>query len=107
MPQSGNANRSPLVKAGRPPSDDEILAKADEMKARGLDGRTIAKEMRLEPGFENVATTAVRDLIKGRWKPAGRPNKKPHENPHTSPHMGNLLWFFRCPLIASVQSKPR
>lgn len=67
--------RAPSVKAGRPPSDDEILAKADEMKARGLDGRTVAKQMRLEPGFENVATTAVRDLIKGRWKPGGRPKK--------------------------------
>ena len=75
MPQSRKANRSPSVKAGRPPSDGEILAKADEMKARGLDGRTIAKEMRLEPLFENVATTAVRELIKGRWKPAGRPKK--------------------------------
>lgn len=72
----GKANdRAPSVKAGRPPSDDEILAKADEMKARGMDGRTIAKQLRLEPGFENVATTAVRDLIKGRWKPAGRPRK--------------------------------
>lgn len=68
-------DRAPSVKAGRPPSDDKILAKADEMKARGLDGRTIAKQMRLEPGFENVATTAIRDLIKGRWKPAGRPKK--------------------------------
>ncbi|MBT2185556.1 hypothetical protein [Sphingobium nicotianae] len=67
--------RAPAVKTGRPPSDGEILSKADEMKARGLDGRTIAKCMRLEPGFENVATTTVRDLIKGRWKPAGRPKK--------------------------------
>ncbi|MBG6116946.1 MULTISPECIES: hypothetical protein [unclassified Sphingobium] len=72
---SAVVDRAPSVKAGRPPSDDEILAKADEMKARGLDGRTIAKQMRLEPGFENVATTAVRELIKGRWKPAGRPKK--------------------------------
>lgn len=72
---SAVVDRAPSVKAGRPPSDDEILAKADEMKARGLDGRTIAKQMRLEPGFENVATTAVRDLILGRWKPAGRPKK--------------------------------
>ena len=68
-------DRAPSVKAGRPPSDDEILAQADKMKADGLDGRTIAKQMRFEPGFENVATTAVRDLIKGRWKPAGRPKK--------------------------------
>lgn len=69
-------DRAPSVKARRPPSDDEILTKADEMKTRGLDGRTIAKQMRLEPGFKNVATTAVRDLIKGRWKSAGRPKNK-------------------------------
>ena len=67
--------RAPSVKAGRPPSDRDILARADEMKARGLDGRSIASQMRLEPGFENVATTAVRELIKGRWKPGGRPKK--------------------------------
>jgi hypothetical protein len=69
------SDRAPAVKSSRPPSDDAILAKADEMKARGLDGRTIAKEMRLEPGFENVATTLVRELIKRRWKPGGRPKK--------------------------------
>ena len=73
--QASGIGRAPSVKAGRPPSDDEILSKADEMKARGMDGRTIAKQMRLEPGFENVATTVVRGLIRGRWKPAGRPKK--------------------------------
>lgn len=72
---SRRMERAPSVKAGRPPTNDEILAKADEMKARGLDGRTLAKEMRFEPGFENVATTAVRELIKERWKPSGRPKK--------------------------------
>ena len=77
MPHLANVGRAPSVKVGRPPSDDEILAKADEMKARGLDGRTIAKKMRLEPGFENVATTAVRELIRGRWKTSGRPKKAP------------------------------
>ena len=66
--------RAPSVKAGRSPSDDAILEKASEMKARGLTGRTIAKKMRLEAGFENVATTAVRDLIKGKWA-SGRPKK--------------------------------
>ncbi len=71
----GSSKRAPSVKAGHPPSDESILAKADEMKARGMDGRTIAKEMRFEQGFENVATTAVRELIKGRWKPGGRPKK--------------------------------
>lgn len=67
--------RAPAVKTTKPPSRASIMAKADEMKARGLDGRTIAKEMRHEPGFENVATTEVREIIKGRWKPAGRPKK--------------------------------
>lgn len=66
--------RAPSVKAGRPPDDDKILAKADEMKARGMNGRTIAKMMRHEPGFENVANQTVRDLTLGRWK-GGRPKK--------------------------------
>jgi hypothetical protein len=69
------SERAPSVKAGRPPSDDEILAKADEMKGREMKGRTIASEMRHEPGFENVATTQVRELIKGRWRPNGRPKR--------------------------------
>ena len=73
--------RSPVFKAGRPPDDSAILAKAEEMKARGLDGRVIAKTMRAEPGFENVATTTVRDLIVGRWTPTGRPKKKAHKKP--------------------------
>jgi hypothetical protein len=72
--QETYSERAPSTKAGRAPSDDEILAKADEMKARKLDGRTIAKKMRHEPGFANVATTTVRDLTKGRW-PIGRPKK--------------------------------
>lgn len=75
IPHAARADRAPSVKTGRPPSDEEILAKADEMKADGLDGRTIAQKMRLQPGFENVATTAVRNLIRGRWKQAGRPKK--------------------------------
>ncbi|SNT22871.1 hypothetical protein SAMN06295912_1656 [Sphingomonas laterariae] len=69
-------DRAPSVKAGRPPSDSQILAKADELKARGLSGRSIASRMRHELGFENVATTAVRELIRGRWKPSGRPSGK-------------------------------
>ena len=73
--QKTYSGRAPSTKAGRAPSDEEILAKAEEMKARGLRGRTIAKEMRHEAGFANVATTTVRDLIKGKWKPAGRPKK--------------------------------
>lgn len=72
--QETHSERAPSRKAGRAPSNDEILAKADEMKARKLDGRTIATKMRHEPGFVNVGTTTVRDLIKGRW-PVGRPKK--------------------------------
>ncbi|MEZ5784727.1 MAG: hypothetical protein R3D70_24790 [Rhizobiaceae bacterium] len=68
--------RAPSVKGGHAPSDEEIVAKAHEMKAWGMDGRTIAKEMRHEHGFENVGTTHVRELIKGIWKPGGRPKQK-------------------------------
>lgn len=68
--------RAPSFKAGRPPDDQSILAKASEMKARGLDGRTIARDMRLEAGFENVANTQVRTLITGRWTSEGRPRNK-------------------------------
>lgn len=68
-------SRSPAFKGGRAPLPETILAKADEMKARGLDGRQIAAQMRLENGFEHVATTVVRELIKGRWRP-GRPPQK-------------------------------
>lgn len=74
LPISPKKTRAPSVKSGRPPSDDLILAKADEMKARGLDGRKIAAQMRLEVGFEDVSTIAVRELIKGRWE-RGRPKK--------------------------------
>lgn len=66
--------RAPAVKHGRPPSDEDILVKADEMRKRDLDGYQIASTMHREPGFENVSTTAVRGLIKGRY-PAGRPKK--------------------------------
>ncbi len=68
--------RAPSVKVGRPPPDDEILVKADEMKARGLTGYQIAARMRQEPGFANVTATGIRVLIKGRWKQCGRPEKK-------------------------------
>ena len=68
----GPLSRAPSVKAARPPSDDEILKKADEMRGRGLSGYEIAKRMRLERGFENVATRSVRDLIKGRYSRPGR-----------------------------------
>lgn len=68
--------RAPSVKSARPPTDNEILAMADKMKACGLNGRIIAKEMRLKPGFENVANETVRGLIKGRYL-QGRPKKAP------------------------------
>jgi hypothetical protein len=74
LPIISQKTRAPSMKSGRPPSDDLILAKADEMKARGLDGRKIAAQMRLEVGFEDVSTIAVRELIKGRWE-RGRPKK--------------------------------
>ena len=48
-------------------------------KIRGTDlsrRNTIAAEMNREVGFENVLVTDVRDLIKGRYKSAGRPSRK-------------------------------
>jgi hypothetical protein len=74
--QIASETRAPAVKAGRAPDPDSILAKADEMKARGLTGYVIASTMRHEPGFGNVATTSVRELIKGRWTSSGRPKRK-------------------------------
>lgn len=73
---STSTARAPSVKGGHPPDDEVILDKADEMKARGMNGRDIAGAIRLEPGFENVGTVQARDLIKGRWKPGGRPKRK-------------------------------
>lgn len=75
LESTSQPGRAPSVKAGSPPTTDQILAMADKMKARGLTGREIAKRMRHEPGFENVASTEVRGLIKGRWKSPGRPKK--------------------------------
>lgn len=72
--QPHHSARAPAVKKGWPPDDAAILAKADEMKARGFSGRDIAATMRFEPGFENVATTSVRKLIEGRY-PRGAPKK--------------------------------
>lgn len=68
------AQRTPSVKKGNPPTDDEIRDKADEMHARGIKSREIAKTMCREPGFENAGTVLVRDLLKGRW-PRGRRKK--------------------------------
>lgn len=68
--------RAPSVKKGRPPVDDIVLSKADEMHHRGMRGQDIAKHMRLEAGFENVATRDVRALIKGRYK-QGRKKRTP------------------------------
>jgi hypothetical protein len=64
--------RAPSVKAARPPSEDKILAKADEMRGKGMDTYSIASRMRFEPGFENVATRSVRDIIRGRYPRSGR-----------------------------------
>jgi hypothetical protein len=75
LPQSVTRERSPSFKVGRAPDDDQILAKADEMKARGMSQREIAKNMRFEAGFENAGTVYVRELTKGRWKPTGRRKK--------------------------------
>lgn len=72
--QSASSGRAPSVKKGPPPPDEDILAKADEMKARGMNGHAIAKSMRLEPGFENTPTTLVRQLTLGRW-PRGKRSK--------------------------------
>jgi hypothetical protein len=66
-----DVKRAPSVKKGKPPSDESILAKADEMHGRGMGCYAIASAMRDEPGFENVSVTAVRELLKGRW-PRGR-----------------------------------
>lgn len=80
--RDGNASlvsqqdRSPSVKAGRPPADSEIYSKADEMKARGLTTYQISAQMRHELGFENVGTVEVRKMLRGRWKPSGRPKQK-------------------------------
>lgn len=75
---ANDETRAPAVKQGARPSDDDILKKADEMKARGFDGRAIAKKMRREPGFENVGTIYVRELIGGRY-PVGRQPAKPRK----------------------------
>lgn len=66
--------RTPSVKKGHPPTDDQILGKADEMHENGMTSRDIAKMMCHEPGFENVSTVAVREVLKGRW-PRGRIKK--------------------------------
>ncbi len=65
-------DRAPPYKSERPPADKAILAKADEMRRKGLGTYAIAKGMRKEPGFEHVATRDVRALIKGRYPRTGR-----------------------------------
>lgn len=37
-----------------------------------MKGYDIAKSMRFEPGFENVATSSVRELIRGRYPRTGK-----------------------------------
>lgn len=81
-----NATRAPAVKLTAPPSVGAILAKAVEMKDRGVGSRDIAKTMRSEDGFAQVSTCYVRELLRGRWPP-GRPKRasvkpaKPHLKP--------------------------
>lgn len=66
--------RAPAFKTARPPDDAAILEQADKMHAGGMTGRVLASQMRFVPGFEHVATTSVRNLIKGRYK-GGRRSK--------------------------------
>lgn len=70
------SERAPAFKRGHPPKDEAILAKADEMRTLGMNGYEIAKKMRHQEGFENVPTTLVRRLIKGR-RPRGPQKKLP------------------------------
>lgn len=72
---ANTSSRAPAVKTGWPPDDDAIVAKALDMKARGMRRDEIASKMRMEVGFENVATSTVRDLIKGKLG-RGRPTIK-------------------------------
>ncbi len=74
-PKQGK-ERKPSVKKGRPPSDDLILAKADEMHAQGVGSRAIARDISKVPGFENVGTVAARALIDGRYPRGRRPKTK-------------------------------
>ncbi|WP_143066701.1 hypothetical protein [Sphingobium sp. YR768] len=70
------SERAPTFKRGNPPSRDAILAKADEMHARGLSTIEIARDMRFEDGFEYVANRDARELIKGRYKRVGRAGRQ-------------------------------
>lgn len=49
-------------------TDAEILAQAEKMRATGLSTIEIARDMKFQPGFENVQNRVVRDLVRGRWK---------------------------------------
>lgn len=70
-----NKRASPY-KTGQPPDRQTILDKADEMRARGMDGREISSKMQKEPGFESAYTTLVRETIKGVY-PRGPRKKAP------------------------------
>lgn len=63
-------------KAGRPPSDEAIIAKAHEMHERGMTSLEIARDMRRESGFENAGNVHVRELIRGIFPRTGRPKRK-------------------------------
>jgi hypothetical protein len=73
-----DTRRASPVKNGYPPSNEKIIAKAYEMKVKGMTGYEIASNMRKEHGFENVATTEVRALIKGHFKSGRKPKQPAH-----------------------------
>lgn len=82
IPKTSRASNSLPVqranphKAGRPPSDDEIIAKAHEMHNRGMKALEIARDMHLESGFENAGNVHVREKIRGIFSRTGRPRGK-------------------------------
>lgn len=63
-------------KQGRPPQDEKIREKCDQMHDRGLNTREIAKNIRHEPGFENVSNQLARDLMMGRYPRTGRGKRR-------------------------------
>ena len=67
------------LKDGRNLSNEAILSKADEMHARPMRVRDIAKMMCKEPGFEDAQNERIRDLTKGRYARPGRAGIKSAE----------------------------
>lgn len=48
--------------------ENEIRAKLDAMHQSGMNAEDIYREIRHEPGFENVGTLKAKELGTGRWK---------------------------------------